>query len=275
MLLVEKEFQIPVKENNLGLLKYFSDSVNAYLSPDEIPTRFVVTKSDCDYYYCELGLISNINNTINKRVQSIFEFNHRKYENNIEFNAVLIIPTGIGAEIGGHDGDAGPVAKLIASSCDNLITHPNVVNASDINEIPENGLYVEGSIISRLLMGSIGLQKVRANRVMVVLESNINRIFVHAAINSVNAARATYGFKCPNVIELSPSVKLRSRYTGSGRATGIVEYFESLMNVLDNHMNEYDAVAIASVIDVPKTYHRDYFKLEGEMINPWGGLKLF
>ncbi len=53
-------------------------------------------------------------------------------------NVVLIIPTGIGCEIGGHAGDANPVAKLIGACCDNLILHPNVVNASDVNEMPEN-----------------------------------------------------------------------------------------------------------------------------------------
>jgi len=54
----------------------------------------------------------------------------------------------------------------LASACDTLVTHPNVVNASDINELPENALYVEGSVICRFLMGTVGLQKVRANRVL-------------------------------------------------------------------------------------------------------------
>ncbi|MBW7990019.1 MAG: DUF3326 domain-containing protein [Planctomycetes bacterium] len=53
---------------------------------------------------------------------------------------VFIVPTGIGAEIGGHSGDATPAAKLIAAACDKLIVHPNVVNASDINEMSENML---------------------------------------------------------------------------------------------------------------------------------------
>ena len=48
------------------------------------------------------------------------------------------------------------------------VTHPNVVNASDINDLPENGLYVEGSVITRLMMGISGLQPVRANRVLAV-----------------------------------------------------------------------------------------------------------
>ena len=78
----------------------------------------------------------------------------------------MLVPTGIGAAIGGHAGDATPVARLLASICDRLVTHPNVVNASDINELPENGLYVEGSVISRLLMGTAGLQPVRSNRVL-------------------------------------------------------------------------------------------------------------
>ena len=78
---------------------------------------------------------------------------------------VLIIPTGIGAEIGGHAGDGNPVAKLIASCCDKLITHPNVVNASDINEMTENTLYVEGSILDRFLEGTIELTETKNNKI--------------------------------------------------------------------------------------------------------------
>ncbi len=74
-------------------------------------------------------------------------------------NVALIVPTGIGCEIGGHAGDANPVAKLIGKCCDKLITHPNVVNASDINEMPENTLYVEGSILNRFLRGELYLQE--------------------------------------------------------------------------------------------------------------------
>ena len=57
-------------------------------------------------------------------------------------NVVMLVPTGIGCEIGGHAGDAGPAARLLATVCDRLILHPNVVNGSDLNEMPENALYV-------------------------------------------------------------------------------------------------------------------------------------
>ena len=63
------------------------------------------------------------------------EYRQRKFEKTDKFNAVLIIPTGIGAEIGGHAGDATAVSRMIAEIVDTLVLHPNVVNASDINEM--------------------------------------------------------------------------------------------------------------------------------------------
>ena len=82
----------------------------------------------------------------------------------------MLIPTGVDCAIGGHAGDATPAARLLASVCDHLVLHPNVVNASDVNEQTENCLYVEGSLICRLMMGTIGLRKVRQNRVLLVTE---------------------------------------------------------------------------------------------------------
>ncbi len=48
------------------------------------------------------------------------------------YTAILIVPTGIGASIGGYAGDALPVAKAISQVCDRLITHPNVMNGAGL-----------------------------------------------------------------------------------------------------------------------------------------------
>jgi hypothetical protein len=157
--------------------------------------------------------------------------------------------------------------------CDTLITHPNVVNASDINEIPENGLYVEGSVICRLLMGTIGLERVRSNRLLVIIDAHEDKIFVDAAINSVNAARATYGLRCESIVQLDPPVRLKASYTASGVAAGRVENFDGLCAALDGHKGQFDAVAISSVIEVPNEYHMEYFQGKGDMVNPWGGVE--
>ena len=37
---------------------------------------------------------------------------------------LMLVPTGIGCEIGGYAGDALPSARLLAAASDCLITHP-------------------------------------------------------------------------------------------------------------------------------------------------------
>lgn len=271
MFIVEREIDIPRSNKRRSFISFFEQYTQDYLKAAEFPVRFVVTKTSGNKYHCELGVLSGEINSRIRETPSIFTFTPREYENTDQFNAVLLVPTGIGAEIGGHAGDAGPVAKLLSSACDNLITHPNVVNASDINELPENGLYVEGSIITRLLMGTIGLQKVRSNRVMLVVDKHENKIFHEAAVNAVSAARATLGLDCPVVVRMDDKILMQSLYSSSGRAVGKIDYFERLLQLLNDHRSEYDAVALSSVIRVPENFHREYYT--EDIINPWGGVE--
>jgi len=192
--LTERELQIPAVPGHHQLLRHVSQLLDQHLDGGKFPLRAVITASDERFYHCEVGTLAGLDRRLDS---SIFEFVLRQVESTDSFNAVLLVPTGIGAEIGGHAGDATPVAALLASVCDTLITHPNVVNASDVIDIPSNSLYVEGSVISRLLMGTVGLQRVRRNRLLVVLGSHHDELFINAAINSVNAARSSYGLICP------------------------------------------------------------------------------
>jgi hypothetical protein len=234
----EHSYKIPLVEGHKGLLHYFAHYFGETPVSKDIPLRFVVTKTDDSYYHCETGSLSSISSIAERHDESIFQFRKRKIENTTVFNAMLLIPTGIGTEIGGHAGDAGPIARLLGTGCDNLILHPNVVNASDINEMPENALYVEGSVLSRLLLGTIGLQKVRSNRVLMVIDNHKLDVFVNAAINSVNAARATYGLDCPEIVKLEPSVKMSATYSNSGRAVGKIEGLENLFKLLDEYSGD-------------------------------------
>jgi hypothetical protein len=269
----EKSFRIPVLSGHKGLLHYFAHFFEENELCRDIPLRFVITKTDGSYYHCETGILSSGSSIAKRHDESIFKLRKRKVENTSAFTAILLIPTGIGTEIGGHAGDAGPVARLIASCCDNLILHPNVVNASDINEMPDNSWYVEGSVLSRLLLGTVGLQQVRSNRVLVVIDNHKLDVFVNAAINSINAARATYGLNCPEIIQLEPSIQMSANYSESGRATGKIQGLENLFELLDQYSGDFDALALSSVIKVPHSYHMDYFESEGKMLNPWGGVE--
>lgn len=178
-------------------------------------------------------------------------------------NVVLIIPTGIGCAIGGHAGDGNPVAKLIGSVCDNLITHPNVVNASDINEMPENTLYVEGSTLDRFLNGELCLQKVHYNKILVVTNPPLR----NEVLNSVSAARVTIGADIS--IEVLKRPLRMEGYIKDNRATGNIYGAEELIDQIKGR--DFDALAITTEIEVDKGVHADYFKNGG--INPWGGVE--
>ncbi|MHC4259683.1 MAG: DUF3326 domain-containing protein, partial [Planctomycetota bacterium] len=273
MLVSERGLHIPAWDGNGSILEYFGGAVRDCLSADEIPVRFVVTRSGKNGYDCELGVLASLEGGQTAKTSSIFEFARREVEDTSKFNAVMIVPTGIGAEIGGHAGDATPAARLLAGACDKLITHPNVVNASDINELPENGLYVEGSVISRVLMGTVGLQEVRSNRVLLVIDENQDGRICDLVINSASAARATLGLDCPGMVRMNPPIYMRAEYSPAGRAVGRIEGLERLIEVLRARRSEYDAVAMSSKIDISEGLNREYFQSGGQMINPWGGVE--
>ncbi len=180
-------------------------------------------------------------------------------------NVVLIIPTGIGCEIGGHAGDANPVAKLLGACCDKIILHPNVVNASDINEMPENALYVEGSMLDRFLNGEIMLEEVHYNKILLV----VNKPVSVNTINSVNAAITTIGADI-QIVELDTPLEMNGWITREGKAGGIVHGWDELCNQVSNY--DYDAIAIQTPISVSE--HDKLTYLEGiGGVNVWGGIE--
>lgn len=272
MKLIEREFFIPFAINSSNnLLEYITTKVKEELSPNEIPVRFVITNSNDVGYMCEVGVITNIDDIESINKISIFLFNKREYENTEKFNVVLLIPTGIGAEIGGHCGDGNVVARLIASTCDTLITHPNVVNASDINEMTENTLYVEGSIITRLFMGQIGLQNSRSNRILMLMDKHKDKLFNDEIVNAVSSARISLGIDC-DVYEMDNMINSESMYSKSGRAIGKIEKLELLFEIIDKYYEKYDAIGLSTFINVPECYHKNYFSND-DLINPWGGIE--
>jgi hypothetical protein len=269
------ERQIEAKLGSTGddLFDRLSAILSTELGDDEILLRYVVTELSAAHVAIEALVLTGAESFGFKRPLSPLHLVRRVFEDSQTFNAVLVIPTGIGAEIGGHAGDAGPVAKLLCSVCDTVVTHPNVVNASDINELPANGIYVEGSVLTRLLMGTASLQRARGNRVLVVIDDHPDEYFSAGAINAIGAARATYGLNCPYILKLDKGVRLRAFYSESGRAIGEVTGLELLLPYLRQKREEYDAVAISSVINVPPAFHQQYFEAGGHMVNPWGGVE--
>lgn len=179
-------------------------------------------------------------------------------------NIVFIIPTGIGAEIGGHAGDGNPACKLLASTCDNLITHPNVVNASDINEMTENTLYVEGSMLDEFLEGKIELKKVYRNKILLVVNEVTKDV-----VNSVNAARSTIGASI-EILKLKYPLTMSGSVDSDG-ANGDSQGLGYLIEQVKQH--DFDALAISTPITIDRETVIKYLKNGGP--NPWGWIEAF
>ena len=273
MKLTEKDIQIAAAPGHKDLISHIRAAMEAALGDGAVPIRFAITAMDDAKYHCEFAALDGLASSAANGLASLFEFAPRAFERCDGFNAVFVVPTGIGAAIGGHAGDATPAARVLAALCDKLITHPNVVNASDLNEMPENALYVEGAALTRLMMGTAALQPVRSNRVLVVIDEHEIAMFANDTVNAVSAARATYGLDVAKVLKLDPPLHMAAHFVDSGRAAGEIEGLERLCAVLDELEGEFDAVALASVIDVDDQYHEEYFHNDGSMINPWGGVE--
>lgn len=270
MRVVERELELTAPRSDHPLAEV-GRLVEGALDVGEAPVRFAVAASDKRRWHAEVDVAEDLPPERAAMLPSVFDVRVREAEDARRFTAVLVVPTGIGCEIGGHAGDAMPVAALVASACDTLVTHPNVVNGSDLMELPSNALYVEGSVVSRLLAGTVGLRPVRSNRVLSVIDHHPVAKYQDAAVNSVSAARMSLGLDAPDVVVLEPRVQVAGRYTSSGRAVGEVRGLEGLFEVLDERKGTYDAVALSTQVEVPFSYHIDYYEARGSMVNPWGG----
>lgn len=269
MQIVEKRISVP-REYRSDPVSHFASHVLSAVTAGETPIRLAVAESNPSSYVCSVGVVSGDECNLPIHDWQLFAFRRRALERCEKFTAVMIVPTGVGAEIGGHAGDATAAARVLASACDRVVVHPNIVNGSDINEMPENALYVEGSSLTRLLMGTVGLQPVRSNRVLAVIDDHPDRLFSDGAINSVSAARATLGLTC-EVARLREPVSMSSQYDVTGRATGIVSNIDGLISLLADSRESYDAVALSSVISTPRELQTEYFS--SDLVNPWGGVE--
>lgn len=177
-------------------------------------------------------------------------------------NVVMIVPTGIGCEIGGHCGDGNAPARLLGACCETLVLHPNVVNASDLNEMPANALYVEGNHLDRFLQGKLFLQKVKSNKVLVV----VNKAD-YQSINAVSAARATIGLDA-EILELRVPLKLIARMENGVAGGDVLNWKELVAQVREL---DYDALGIATPITIDSETLAAYWRHGG--VNPVGGVE--
>jgi len=163
------------------------------------------------------------------------------------YTVVLIIPTGVGASIGGYAGDAIPVAKAISQVCDRLITHPNVLNGAQLYFNSPNTLYVEGYALDQFASNNWGLRLVNQNKIGLILDQGIEDDLKLRHLQATDALRATLGIAIEQYIITDQPLNIGLRLAQSGASWGTIGNPDSLLRASEKLINNgINAIAVVT-----------------------------
>jgi hypothetical protein len=266
-------FSLPLNRQE-SWLKAIAGAFAERLEPNSYPLRFSIVDVTAEHVLIESTILT-------------FDSQHRyaKTLSNIEileprrkafqarpFGVVQIIPTGIRCEFGGFAGDAAPVTNLLAAAVDFLVTHPNAVNASELNEMASNILYVEGKSLDDFLLGHLGLLPTQSNRVGTFIDPT-GVAYLDDVVNTLNAARAVKGIDCSLYMILERELGVKIEWSQSGCAVGTIVDPEAILEAVELLIARgVNAVGGVSVIH-GVTHEMFSRHLRGEIPNPSGGVE--
>lgn len=149
------------------------------------------------------------------------------------YTAVLVVPTGIGAAIGGYAGDALPVARAMAAVVDGLITHPNVMNGAQLYWPLDNGYYVEGYGLDQFAAGRWGLRPRYRNRLALVLDGGMEAELQGRQRQAAMACQATLGLDLLGYVVTDAPLGVRLSQSASGASWGTLDRPDSLLRAAE------------------------------------------
>jgi len=181
----------------------------------------------------------------------------------------FIVPTGIGASIGGFAGDASIWARKISEKC-KLIVNPNVVNAACFSGITSNMLYVEGYSLDDFFRGKCYLEPSTSNKIGIVFDKSISEQVLNVHINTINAVKTVYGIDIIGYEITQEQVGVDFYIDKSGASMGNVKNLETIKITAQKLINK-GADAIAIVCSFPEDDGIDY--ANGIGVDPVGGVE--
>ena len=181
----------------------------------------------------------------------------------------FIVPTGIGASIGGFAGDASLWARKFAKEC-RLIVNPNVVNAACFSGITENMLYVEGYSLDEFFKGKLNLIPSNNNKIGVIFDKSIPQNVLNVHINTINAVKTVYGVDIAGIEITKENVGVEFFIDSSGVSTGNVKNLSTIKDAGEKLIAD-GAEALAIVCRFPEEQGEDY--ANGLGVDPVGGVE--
>ena len=182
---------------------------------------------------------------------------------------VFIVPTGVGASIGGYAGDASGAARMF-SKIGKLIVNPNVVNAAVFSGIDENMLYTEGYIIDEFFKGNITLRESKNNKIGIIFDKSIPEYVLNVHINTINAVKTVYGIDIFDYEITKEPVGVEFFVNENGISSGIIKNADTLIKAGNNLKNK-GAQALGIVCLFNNSDDEDYENADG--VDPVGGVE--
>ena len=170
--------------------------------------------------------------------------------NTIPLPTLLIIPTGIGCDVGGYAGDAIPAARLLASASECLITHPNVMNGGSLYW-PETCIqYVEGYSLNLFAAGEVFLKPVRQQKVGLLLDAGLETDLKKRHLQVADGCVATLGLDIGPMITTERAIRINLKKGLSGSSWGNIEEPDVLLRGAEK-LKKAGATAIAVITRFP------------------------
>ncbi len=181
----------------------------------------------------------------------------------------LVVPTGIGASIGGFAGDASQTARMFAKDF-NVIVNPNVVNAACFSGITDNMLYVEGWSLTQFFKGNINLLPSEKNKIGIIFDKGISQGVLNVHINTINAVKTVYGVNITGYEITDEPCCVEFFNTSSGISSGSVINHKTLVEAGRKLLAQgAQVLAVVCKFDEPP---EDNYK-EGEGVDIVGGVE--
>jgi len=163
---------------------------------------------------------------------------------------LLIIPTGIGCNVGGYAGDAIPAARLLASASECLITHPNVMNGGSLYWPDPFIQYVEGYSLNLFAAGKVLLKPVRQQKVGLLLDAGLEADLKKRHLQVADGCVASLGLDIGPVITTERAIRINLKKGLSGSSWGNIEEPDVLLRGAEK-LKEAGATAIAVITRFP------------------------
>ena len=163
---------------------------------------------------------------------------------------LLIIPTGIGCDIGGYAGDAIPAARLLASASECLITHPNVMNGGSLYWPDTRIQYVEGYSLNLFAAGEVLLKPVRQQKVGLLLDAGLESDLKKRHLQVADGCVASLGLDIGPVITTERAIRINLKKGVSGSSWGDIEEPDILLRGAEK-LKKAGATAIAVITRFP------------------------